>query len=87
MVQKVKDFIETRWLEFQENKSKVSAEAIHLEIRTLRTNSGRKMFEPQQYLTLNQVKYQCRKSATKHEIYTKQQLIEELVQDGIDRNT
>ena len=86
MVQKVKDFIETKWLEFQANRSKVFAEAIHLEIRTLQTSSGSKMFEPQEYPTLNQVKYQCRKLATKYEIHTKQQLIGELVQDEIDRN-
>ena len=86
MIQKVKDSIKTKRLEFRANKSKVPAESIHLEIRILRTNSGSKMFESYEYPTLKQVRYQCRRLATKYEIHTKQQLVEELVQDEIDRS-
>ena len=85
LTKKIRDFIETKWLESQEHKSKLSPETIHHEIRTLRTNTGSKIFQPEEYPTLNQVKYQCRKLAKKYDIHTKQKLIEELTQGQIDR--
>ena len=60
MIKKAKDYIEKRWLESQENKSKVSVQIIQSEIRTIRSNTGIKLFDTQEYPTLSQVKYQCR---------------------------
>ena len=83
MTKKVKDYIEKRWLESQHNKSKVSAEIIQSEIRTVRSNTGIKLFDTQEYPTLNQVKYQYRKLMKKYEVYTQEQLIEEMVEHQI----
>ena len=80
MTKKVKDYIEKRWLESQDNKSKVPAEIIHSEIRTIRSNTGIKLVDTQEYPTLNQVKYQYRKLMKKYEVYTQEQLIEEMVE-------
>ena len=71
----------------QENKSKVSAEIIQRENRTLRSNIGVKAFDTQEYPTLNQVKYQCRKLMKKYQIDTQQQLIDELVEDHLVAQT
>ena len=78
-----------KWIESQENKSKVSAEIIQSEIRTLRSNTGVKVFDTQEYPTLNQVKYQCRKLMKKYQIHTQQQqqLIDELVEDHLVAQT
>ena len=72
MTKKVKDYIEKRLLESQDNKSKVSAEIIQSEIRAVRSKTGIKLFDTQEYLTLNQVKYQCRKLMKKYEVYTQE---------------
>ena len=70
MSKKVKDYIEKKWIESQESKSKVSAGIIQSEIRILRSNTGVKIFDTQEYPTLNQVKYQCRKLIKKYQIHT-----------------
>lgn len=58
----------------------MSAEIIQREIRMFRTSSGEKMFKPDEYLTMNQIKYQFRKLGKKHGITPKQQLIDELLE-------
>ena len=80
MAKKVKNYIENRWLESQDNKSKVSAEIIQSEIRTIRSNTGIKLFDTQEYPTLNQVTYQRRKLMKKYEVSTQEQLIEEMIE-------
>ena len=48
---------------------------------------GVKVFDSQEYPTLNQVKYQCRRLMKKYQIYTEQQLINELVEDHLVAQT
>ncbi|CAF3298713.1 unnamed protein product [Rotaria socialis] len=84
LTKKVKDYIEKRWIESQDNNTKASVGQIQNEIRTLRSNTGSNMCETCEYPTLNQVKYQCRTLTKKYELHTRQQLIEELAEDGIE---
>ena len=84
MSDKVKKFIENVWLESQENHSKLTVEQIQQQIRTKRDDNGEKLFRSEEYPTVNQVKYRCRKTGEKYGINAKQQLIDELVESNIE---
>ena len=84
MSDKVKKFIENVWLQSQENHSKLTVEQIQQQIRTQRDNNGEKLFRREEYPTVNQVKYRCRKTGEKYGINAKQQLIDELVESNIE---
>lgn len=84
MSDKVKKFIENLWLQSQENHSKLTVEQIQQQIRTKRDVNGEKLFRPEEYPTVNQVKYRCRKTGEKYGINAKQQLIDELVESNIE---
>ncbi|CAF1203038.1 unnamed protein product [Didymodactylos carnosus] len=75
----VKNFIEQIWLKGKITGRKVTPELVVQRIRTERKFNNDKLFEPSEYITANQVKYQLRKFNKKYEIETQQEFIDELV--------
>jgi len=83
----IKRFIETIWLDSQSIRSKLTPEQVQQQIRTKRDNStGKKLFQPSQYATINQIKYHLRKLGAKHGVTAKEKLIAELIEENLEKN-
>lgn len=83
--QKTKTFIEDIWTNSQKTRSKLTAEQVQQKMRTQRNDrNGNKLFEPHEYATVNQIKYQFRKLAAKYGVISKQELITEIIEENID---
>lgn len=83
----VKSFIEQIWTESKKARTKLTPERIHIEIRSKRDpNTDEKRFQPNQYPTVNQIRYQIRKLAKEHGVTVQDELIHELMEDNLDKN-
>ena len=82
MSDKVKDFIEKLWLDSQQMRSKLTPEQIQQQIRTKRDANGEKLFQTNEYPTLNQIKYRCRKAGQLYGDTGKQELMLELMESN-----
>lgn len=82
--EKTKKFIEDKWVDSQKTLSKLTPEAIQQQIRSQRDNNNKKLFEPHEYATINQIKYRFRKIAAKYEVIAKEELISELMEDNTE---
>ena len=47
-------------------------------------SNDKKLFQPHEYATINQIKYRFRKLAAKYEVTAKQELIDELMKENTD---
>ena len=78
MSETTKNFIEDVWVESQKTRSKLTHELVQQQIRSQRDNANdKKLFQPHEYATTNQLKYQFRKSAVKYEVTVKEEHMEE----------
>jgi hypothetical protein len=59
----VKNFVDNVWNNSIQTGSRLNFEQIQQQIRTSRDVDGNKMFKPDEYPTLNQIKNRCRKSS------------------------
>ena len=84
MSDKIKNFIEKLWLDSQEAHSRLRPEEVQQKICTKRNTNGEKMFQIDEYSTLNQIKYQIRKIGSKFGITEKQKLITELMENDLE---
>ena len=85
MSEKAKTFIEDMWVESQKKRSKITPELVQQQMRSQRDGSnGKKLFQPHEYATINQIKYRFRKLAAKYEVTAKQELIDELMEENTD---
>ena len=85
MSEKAKTFIEDMWVESQKKCSKITPELVQQQMRSQRDGSnGKKLFQPHEYATINQIKYRFRKLAAKYEVTAKQELIDELMEENTD---
>ena len=85
MNEKTKAFIEYMWIQSQKTRSKLTPELVQQKMRSQRDNANdKKLFQPQEYATINQIKYQCRKLAAKYEVTAKEELIAELMEENTD---
>ena len=80
MSDNVKTYMKKLWLESQQSHSKLTAEQIQQQIRTMRRNNGQKFFQTHEYPTLSQIKYRQRQIAQKHGVTSKEELIAELLE-------
>ena len=80
MNEKVKSYIEELWLDSRKSHSKLTPQQIQQQIRTKRDDNGKKLFQTNEYPTLNQIKYRSRKIAQKHGVTFKNELIAELIE-------
>ena len=55
MSEKVKDYIEKLWLDSQDSRAKLNIQQIQQQIRWKRDGKGEKLFQPEEYPTLNQI--------------------------------
>ena len=82
---KTKTFIEDMWVESQKTRPKLTPELMQQKIHSQRDNAkDKKLFQPQEYATTNQIKYQFRKLAAKYEVTAKEELIAELMEENTD---
>ena len=73
------------WVESQKTRSKLTPQLIQQKIRSQRDNANdKKLFQPQEYATINQSKYQFRKLAAKYEVTAKEELMAELMEENTD---
>jgi len=84
MSEKVKNFIEELWLDSIRKNTRIPPEIIQQQIRTKRDQTGMKCFQPHEYPTKNQIKYQFRKLNQKYDVSVKQQLIVEIIDENTD---
>ena len=85
MNEKTKTFIEDMWVEPQKIRSKLTPELMQQKICSQRDNANdKKLFQPQEYATINQIKYQFRKLAAKYEVTAKEELIAEFMEENTD---
>ena len=83
MCEKTKKFVEDIWVDSQKTQSKLTSEAVQQQIRS-RDNNNKKLFEPHQYVTINQIKYRFRKLAANYEVIEKEELISQLMEDNTE---
>ncbi|CAF1452991.1 unnamed protein product [Rotaria sordida] len=77
--QEVKDFIEKIWNDSFQNGIKLKPESIHEKIRRERNDKNEKLFKPEQYVSVAQIKYQIKKLSKKYGVSTEQQLTDDLL--------
>ena len=83
MSEKTKKFIEDMWVESQKTRSKLTPELVQQQMRSQRDNADdKKLFQPHEYTTTNQIKYQCRKLAIKYELTAEEELTAELMEEN-----
>ena len=73
------------WVNSQKNRSKLTPELVQQQMRSQRdSNNDKKLFQPHEYATINQIKYRFRKLAAQHEVTAKQELIAELIEENAE---
>lgn len=83
----IKRFIENMWLDSLNTRTKLTPEQVQQQIRTKKDDStGKKLFQPNQYATINQIKYHLRKLSAKHGVTAKEQLIAQLIEENTEKN-
>ena len=80
MSENVKNFIEKLWLHSQKSHSKLTSQKIQQQIRLKCDDNEEKLFQTNEYPTLNQIRYRSRKTAQKHGATSKNELITELIE-------
>ena len=80
MSDKVKNFIESLWLDSKQSRSRLTAQQMQQQIRTKRDQNGEKLFQTHEYPTLSQIKYRSRKIAQKHGVTPTDELMAEIME-------